>query len=184
MKTVKQFENTATSLINRRRGGQRNNTKKIKKTIKWVEEPKQTIKKHIRKHTKGPKITEKPKVPIIIKIGFSKKNDYMHFDVRVFRNMLCPLVQLEISKLPISDFLRNILKQMHGIKLDISLDITFLKTDNVKEQFSSFKTKAKEITNEHDIDNVISNCNNELLNRISEWESGGSGWIIKAIRMN
>ena len=35
--------------------------------------------------------------------------------------------------------------------------------------------------NENDIETVISDAVNELINRISEWISEGSGWIIKAI---
>ena len=35
--------------------------------------------------------------------------------------------------------------------------------------------------NENDIETVISYASNELINRISEWISEGSGWIIKSV---
>ena len=44
-----------------------------------------------------------------------------------------------------------------------------------------FKSKAREIINENDIETVISEAGNELINRISEWISEGSGWVIKSV---
>ena len=67
---------------------------------------------------------------------------------------------------------------MNGI--NSPLDVTFIKIDG-KEQEFFFKTKAKAIANELDIGNGISDSYNELLNRISECVSKGSGWIIKTV---
>ena len=44
-----------------------------------------------------------------------------------------------------------------------------------------FKSNAREIINENDIETVISDAGNELLNKISEWISEGSGWVIKSV---
>ena len=44
-----------------------------------------------------------------------------------------------------------------------------------------FKSKALEIINENDVETVISEAGNELINRISEWISEGSGWVIKSV---
>ena len=44
-----------------------------------------------------------------------------------------------------------------------------------------FKSNAREIINENDIVTVISDAGNELVNRISEWISEGSGWAIKSV---
>ena len=44
-----------------------------------------------------------------------------------------------------------------------------------------FKSKAQEIINETDIETVISETGNELINRISEWISEGSWWVIKSV---
>ena len=44
-----------------------------------------------------------------------------------------------------------------------------------------FKSKAQEIINENGIETVISEAGNELINRISEWISEGSGWVIKSV---
>ena len=44
-----------------------------------------------------------------------------------------------------------------------------------------FKSNAREIINENDIETVISDAGNELNNRISGWISEGSGWVIKSV---
>ena len=44
-----------------------------------------------------------------------------------------------------------------------------------------FKSNAREIINENDIETVISDADNELINRISEWISEGSGWVIESV---
>ena len=44
-----------------------------------------------------------------------------------------------------------------------------------------FKSNARKIINENDIETVISDAGNELINRISEWISEGSGWVIKSV---
>ena len=44
-----------------------------------------------------------------------------------------------------------------------------------------FKSNAREIINENDIETVISDAVNELINRISKWVSEGSGWVIKSV---
>ena len=44
-----------------------------------------------------------------------------------------------------------------------------------------FKSNAREIINENDIETVISDAGNELINRISEWISEGSGRVIKSV---
>ena len=44
-----------------------------------------------------------------------------------------------------------------------------------------FKSNARELINEHDIEKVISDAGNELIDRISEWISEGNGWVIKSV---
>ena len=70
---------------------------------------------------------------------------------------------------------------MNGI--NSPLDVTFIKIDG-KEQEIFFKTKAKAIANELYIGNVISDSYNELLNRISECVSKGSGSLKPLISTN
>ena len=44
-----------------------------------------------------------------------------------------------------------------------------------------FKSNAREIINENDTETVISDAGNELINRISEGISEGSGWVVKSV---
>ena len=44
-----------------------------------------------------------------------------------------------------------------------------------------FRSNAREIINENDIETVISDAGNKLINRISEWISERSGWVIKSV---
>ena len=44
-----------------------------------------------------------------------------------------------------------------------------------------FKSNAREIINENDIETVISDAGNDLINKISEWISEGSGWVTKSV---
>ena len=51
------------------------------------------------------------------------------------------------------------------MKINILLKTTFVKQDR-EEQDAHIKTRAREITNEHDIGDVISDSNNEILKDI------------------
>ena len=64
--------------------------------------------------------------------------------------------------------------------MNIRLNITFMKQIE-KVNVGFFKSNAREIINENDIETVISDAGNEHINRISEWISEGSGWVIKSV---
>ena len=44
-----------------------------------------------------------------------------------------------------------------------------------------FKSNAREIINENDIETVISAAGNVLINIIREWILDGRGWVIKSV---
>ena len=50
-----------------------------------------------------------------------------------------------------------------------------------KENVGFFKSKAREIIYENDIETVISDAGNEHIYRICEWISERSGWVIKSV---
>ena len=106
----------------------------------------------------------------------STNKAYESFNVDIINNK-DPQVQLRQSKELTKDFLLGELNKMHGVKINIRLNITFMKQiEKVNNGF--FKSKAREIINENDIETVISEAGNELINRISEWISEGRGWVI------
>ena len=103
----------------------------------------------------------------------SKQKAYESFNVDIINNK-DPQVQLHKSKELTKDFIICELNKKHGIKINIRLNITLMKQIE-KVNVGFFKSKAREIINENDIETVISEAGNELINRISEWISEGSG---------
>ena len=103
----------------------------------------------------------------------STKKTYESFNVDII-NDKDPQVQLHQSKELTKDFLIGELNKNCGIKINIRLNITFMKQIE-KVNVGFFKS------NENDIETVISDAGNELINRISEWLSEGSGWVIKSV---
>ena len=109
----------------------------------------------------------------------STNKAYESFDVDIINNK-DPQVQLHQSKELTKDFLIGELNKKHGIKINIRLNITFMKQiEKVNNGF--FKSKTREVINENDIETVISEAGNELINRISEWISDGIEWVIKSV---
>ena len=92
----------------------------------------------------------------------SKKKAYESFNDDIIRNK-GPQVQLHKSKELTKDFLIGEINKIYGIKINIRLNITFMKqTEKVNVGF--FKSNAREIINENDIETVISDAGNELIN--------------------
>ena len=77
----------------------------------------------------------------------SKKKAYESFNVDIINNK-DPQVQLHKSKQLTKDFLISELNKKHGIKINIRLNITFMKqTENVNVGF--FKSNARGIINHY-----------------------------------
>ena len=109
----------------------------------------------------------------------STNKAYESFNVDIINNK-DPQIQLHQSKELTKDFLIGELNKNYGIKINIRLNITFMKQIE-KVNVGFFKSNAREIINENDIETVISDAGNEFINRISEWISEGSGWVIKSV---
>ena len=109
----------------------------------------------------------------------SNKKAYESFNVDIINNK-DPQVQLHQSKELTKGFLIGELNKKHGIEINIRLNITFMKQiEKVNNGF--FKSNARDIIDDNDIETVISEAGNELVNRMSEWISEGSGWVIKSV---
>ena len=115
----------------------------------------------------------------LTKIVSSTNKAYESFNVDII-NDKDPQVQLYQSKELTKDFLIGKLNKNYGIKINIRLNITFMKQIE-KVNVGFFKSNAREMINGNDIETVISDAGNELINRISEWISEGSGWVIKSV---
>ena len=146
---------------------------KLAKYISKLEKEKQLIKaiKIKEKQQKSPQ-------PQITKIETTTKKSYERFNVSIIDNN-DPSIQLNKSKQLTNDFLIDELNKKRGIKNNITLIITFMKQE--KTLVGRFKSKAREIINENDIETVISDAGNELHNRISDWIAEGSWCVIKSV---
>ena len=131
---------------------------------------KTTCQRRAQENTRKKSITE---------ILSSMNKAYESFNVDII-NDKDPQVQLHQSKELTKDFLIGELNKNYGIKINIRLNITFMKQIE-KVNVGFFKPNAREIINENDIETEISDAGNELINRISEWISEGSGWLIKSV---
>ena len=111
----------------------------------------------------------------------STKKTYESFNVDIINDKDAQ-VQLPQSKELIKDCLISELNKNYEIKINIRLNITFMKQIE-KVNVGFFKSNAREISNENDIETVISDAGNKLItcNTISEWISEGSGWVIKSV---
>ena len=105
-------------------------------------------------------VKEEPKKKLT-KIVSSKKKAYETFNVDIINNK-DPQVQLHKSKELTKDFLIGKLNKNYGIKINIRLNITFMKQIE-KVNVGFFTSNAREIINENDIETVISDAGNELI---------------------
>ena len=90
-----------------------------------------------------------------------------------------PLKQLNFTKNTVADILETELRQKRGIKVNIILKINLEKEH--RSQFPYFRSKARSIINTNEINEVIADSSHDLLNKIAEWISEGSGWVVKSI---
>ena len=121
---------------------------------------------------------EEPKKKLT-KIVSSTNKAYESFNVDIINDKDLQ-VQLHQSEELTKDFLIGELNKNYGIKINIRLNIAFMKQIE-KVNVGFFKSNAREIINENDIETVISDARNEHINRISEWISEGSGLVIKSV---
>ena len=152
---------------------------KIENLDELISKKQKQLAKLISKRQKQKQLAKEDPKKKLSKIVSSTNKAYESFNVDIINNK-DPQVQLHQSKELTKDFLIGELNKNYGIKINIRLNITFMKQIE-KVNVGFFKSNAREIINENDIETVISDAGNELINRISEWISEGSGWVIKSV---
>ena len=87
-----------------------------------------------------------------------------------------PTVQLKVSELSIKDLLRDLLNEIKGFKYQMTLEV---KSDgNIEYSPVYFSSTTKTVINfKFDLDQSFQ----EIIYRIDNWISEGSGWIIEQI---
>ena len=109
--------------------------------------------------------------------GFTKS-----FDVEL-RDNKDPLLQLQKSRRAVEYLFNNLLVQTKGFKFVETLQVKFVKYSNDKkiQKNGFFNSTTDLIINETDIKLAIQASQQQILNKIAQWISEGSGWTIQLI---
>ena len=95
-----------------------------------------------------------------------------------------PLKQLNSTRKAVANHIGNILETMKGLKFAETLRVTFEKEIGHEERMiktAYFNSKSQTITNDTQIELALSLSKQEILNKIAQWVSEGSGWTIQSI---
>ena len=133
--------------------------------------------------TKKP--SEKPvpeKRTIISQVEKALKGYTQSFDVEL-RDKKDPLLQLQKSRRTVEYLFNNLLVQTKGFKFVETLQVKFIKYSNDKKILKNgyFNSTTDLIINETDIKLAIQASQQQILNKIAQWISEGSGWTILSI---
>ena len=129
--------------------------------------------------------SEKPvpkKRTIISQVEKALKGYTQSFDVEL-REEKDPLVQLQKSRRAIEYLFKNLLVQTKGFKFVETLQVKFVKYSNGKKILKNgyFNSTTDLIINETDIKLSLQTSQQQILNKIAQWISEGSGWTIQSI---
>ena len=133
--------------------------------------------------TKKP--SEKPvpeKRTIISQVEKALKGYTQSFDVEL-RDRKDPLLQSQKSRRAVEYLFNNLLVQTKGFKFVETLQVKFVKHSNDKKILKNgyFNSTTDLIINETDIKLAIQASQQQILNKIAQWISEGSGWTIQSI---
>ena len=94
-----------------------------------------------------------------------------------------PLIQLQNTSFVIESNLLKILTEMKGLKFNEVLKITFEKQvgDQPIEKTAYFNGKVQTVTNEMEIAESLRITQEQIVNKIQQWISEGSGWTIQSV---
>ena len=128
--------------------------------------------------------TKKPseKRTIISQVEKALKGYTKSFDVEL-RDKIDPLLQLQKSRRAVEYLFNNLLVQTKGFKFVETLQVKFVKYSNDKkiQKNGYFNSTTDLIINETDIKLAIQASQQQILNKIAQWISEGSGWTIQSI---
>ena len=129
--------------------------------------------------------SEKPvpeKRTIISQVEKALKGYTQSFDVES-RDKKDPLLQFQKSRRAVEYLFNNLLVQTKGFKFVETLQVKFFKQSNDKNTLKNghFNSTTDLIINETDIKLAIQASQQQILNKIAQWISEGSGWTIQSI---
>ena len=129
--------------------------------------------------------SEKPvpeKRTIISQVEKALKGYTQSFDVEL-RDKKDPLLQFQKSRRAVEYLFNNLLVQTKGFKFVETLQVKFFKQSNDKNTLKNgyFNSTTDLIINKTDIKLAIQASQQQILNKIAQWISEGSGWTIQSI---
>ena len=133
-----------------------------------------------------PKLRTKKPIPekrtIISQVEKALKGYTQSFEVEL-RNEKDPLVQLQKSRRAIEYLFNNLLVQTKGFKFVETLQVKFVKYSNNNKILKNgyFNSTTDLIINKTDIKLALQASQQQILNKIAQWISEGSGWTIQLI---
>ena len=119
---------------------------------------------------------------IISQVATALKGFSQSFDVEL-RDKKDPLLQSQKSRKAVKYLFNNLLVQTKGFKFVETLQVKFVKHTNDKKILKNgyFNSTTDLIINETDIKLAIQASQQQILNKIAQWISEGSGWTIQSI---
>ena len=119
---------------------------------------------------------------IISQVEKALKGYTQSFEVEL-RDKKDPLIQLQKSRRAIEYLFKNLLVQIKGFKFVETLQVKFIKHSNDKKILKNgfFNSSTDLIINETDIKSSLQASQQQILNKIAQWISEGSGWTIQSI---
>ena len=99
------------------------------------------------------------------------------------KNNKDPLVQLQNTRKSIESHIKDILASMEGIKYIETLKVTFEKQSGgeIVSKTAYFNSVAQTIINHTEIADVLQLSKQQILNKVAQWISEGSGWSIGSV---
>ena len=99
------------------------------------------------------------------------------------KNNKDPLVQMQNTRKTTESHINTLLNEMKGLKYVETLKVTFEKqSDNeIVKKSAYFNSKPQTIINQMEIADLLQSSKQQILNKIAQWISEGSGWTIKSV---
>ena len=119
---------------------------------------------------------------IISQVEKALRGHTKSFDIQL-RDEKDPLIQSQKSRKAINHLFKNLLIQTKGFKFVETLQVKFVKYSNDKKISKNgyFNSTTDLIINETDIKLSLQASQQQILNKIAQWISEGSGWTIQSI---
>ena len=97
---------------------------------------------------------------------------------------LMPLEKLQSTRKGIENKLKTLLSEANGLKIVETLKVTFEKTTSKDEttiKTAYFNSNSFTITNENELHEELQLSKQQIINKIAQWISEGSGWTVESV---